>query len=46
MSQWLTQKTVKYTNNQQRILAVNKKNLTLANIAMNDKRGQERKGGV
>ena len=30
----------------QRVLAVNKKNLILANITMNDERGQERKGGV
>jgi len=30
----------------QRILAVKKKNLILANITMNDTRGQERKGGV
>ena len=58
MSQWLTQKEpVRYTNKLikkttdtklQRILAVNKKSNTsiLANITMNDKRGQERKGGV
>ena len=55
MSQWLTQKEpVRYTNKLikkttdtklQKILAVNK-NLILANITMNDKRGQERKGGV
>ena len=46
MSQWLTQKEpVRYTNKLikkttdtklQRILAVNKKNLILANITMND----------
>jgi len=50
-----TNEPVKYTNKLikkttdiklQRILAVNKKNLILANITMNDTRGQERKGGV
>ena len=55
MSQWLTQKEpVRYTNKLiknnryklQRILAVNKKNLILANITKNDKRGQERKSGI
>ena len=56
MSQCLTQKEpVRYTNKLikkttdtrlQRILAVDKKNLILANITVNDKRGQERKGGV
>ena len=46
-----TKEPVRYTNKLfkkttdtklQRILAVNKKNLILANITMNDKRGQER----
>ena len=58
MSQRLTQKEpVRYTNKLikkttdyklQIILAVNKKNLIglLANITINDKRGQERTGGV
>jgi len=56
MSHCLTQKEpVRYTNKLikkttdtklQRILAVNQKNLILANITMDDKRGQEEKGGV
>jgi len=56
MSQCLTQKEpVRYTNEVikktadaklQSILAVNKKNLILGNITMNDRRGQEWKGDV
>jgi len=56
MSQCLTQKEpVRYTNklikktidtNYRVYLQLTKKNLMPANITMNDKRGQERKGGV
>jgi len=56
ISQCLTRKEpVRYTNKLikkttdtklQRILAVNQKNLLLANITMNDNRVQERKGHV
>jgi len=56
MSQWLIQKEpVRYTNklikktidtNYRVYLQLTKKNLIPANITMNDKRGQERKGGV
>ena len=36
------QKLQNYKKSYQKILVVNKKNLILANITMNDKRGQER----
>ena len=39
-------KTTKTTKKVQKIRVVNQKSLILANITMNDKRGQERKGDV